>query len=160
MQLTYLRLDSAPEDIGNPLEPEEGFSECPRIAALQATNAFIALPNVVNAWHRVGVGLSFCYDKFDFTDWATIDSNRPQGFNASTGVPRIDWLGGLMTDYGNRPDEGSRVCNRWVGGRRERGTRACAFPSRVVRPAGVEPATFGFGDQRSIQLSYGRALSV
>jgi hypothetical protein len=30
------------------------------------------------------------------------------------------------------------------------------FHARLARPAGVEPTTLGFGNQYSIQLSYGR----
>lgn len=96
----------------------------PRIPALQAAGAFVPLPNVTNEWQRftadvkyyftpkVGVALGFWYDKFDVADWATIDSNGPVGFTPATGTPRIDWLGGLLTGYGNRPYDGSRVFAR------------------------------------------------
>ena len=30
--------------------------------------------------------------------------------------------------------------------------------TRLVRPAGVEPTTLGFGNQYSIQMSYGRVF--
>jgi hypothetical protein len=90
----------------------------PRIAQLQAANTFIPLPNVVNDWNRftvdlkyylsksVGLGVGYWYEKQNVTDWNTLDSNGPVGFTAATGTPRIDWLGGLMTGYGNRPYEG------------------------------------------------------
>jgi MtrB/PioB family decaheme-associated outer membrane protein len=90
----------------------------PRIASLQAAGQFIPLPNIVNEWNRftvdlkyyvtpsVGIGVGYWYEKQDITDWNTIDSNGPVGFAAATGTPRIDWLGGLMTGYGNRPYEG------------------------------------------------------
>jgi MtrB/PioB family decaheme-associated outer membrane protein len=96
----------------------------PRIPVLQAGGTFVPLPNVTNEWQRftadvkyyftpkVGVGVGFWYDKFDVSDWNTIDSNGPVGFTAATGIPRIDWLGGLLTGYGNRPYEGSRVFAR------------------------------------------------
>lgn len=93
----------------------------PRIPVLQAAGTFVPLPNIVNEWNRftadvkyyftpkVGVGLGYWFDKFDVSDWNTIDTNGPVGFTAATGTPRIDWLGGLLTGYGNRPYEGSRV---------------------------------------------------
>ncbi len=96
----------------------------PRIPVLQAAGSFVPLPNVVNEWNRftadvkyyftpkVGIGVGYWFDKFAVTDFATIDSTGPQGFTAATGLPRIDWLGGLLTGYGNRPYEGSRVFAR------------------------------------------------
>ncbi len=96
----------------------------PRIPVLQAGGAFVPLPNVVNEWNRftadvkyyftpkVGVGLGYWFDKLEISDWNTVDTNGPVGFAAATGTPRIDWLGGLLTGYGNRPYEGSRVFAR------------------------------------------------
>jgi hypothetical protein len=93
----------------------------PRIAVLQTAGQFVPLPNVANEWNRftadaryyftpsIGIGVAYWFDKFDVNDWNTIDSNGPVGFTEATGIPRIDWLGGLLTGYGNRPYEGSRV---------------------------------------------------
>ena len=91
----------------------------PRIPALAAAGQFIPLPNVINDWNRfevdfkyflsprVGLGVGYWFDKLDVSDWNTIDSEGPVGFAADTGIPRIDWLGGLTTGYGNRPYEGN-----------------------------------------------------
>jgi MtrB/PioB family decaheme-associated outer membrane protein len=91
----------------------------PRIPALQAAGQFIPLPNVVNEWNRftidlkyfltekVGLGVGYWWEQLDIEDFNTIDTNGPVGFADPTGVPRIDWLGGLMTGYGNRPYDGS-----------------------------------------------------
>lgn len=96
----------------------------PRIAALTALGQFIPLPDVDNTWHRVtadvryalneraGIGLAWYFDKLDVVDWNTIDTDGPVGLAAATGVPRIDWLGGLMTGYGNRPYRGNTVSLR------------------------------------------------
>jgi MtrB/PioB family decaheme-associated outer membrane protein len=95
----------------------------PRILTLAATTPgqFIRLPNVTNTWHRlladfkffftrnVGVGLGYYYEKLDIDDFATIDTNGTVGFTPATGDPRIDYLGGLITGYGNRPYDGQNA---------------------------------------------------
>jgi hypothetical protein len=93
----------------------------PRIAALSAIGQFIPLPNVENTWHRLsadvqyffteraGFGAGYYFETFDIVDWNTIDTGGPVGFAPATGEPRIDWLGGLTTGYGNRPYTGHSV---------------------------------------------------
>jgi MtrB/PioB family decaheme-associated outer membrane protein len=90
----------------------------PRIAALAAINQFIPLPDVENTWHRAtadvqyfftgraGIGVGYSFEKLDIVDFNTIDTNGPNGFTPPTGEPRIDWLGALVTGYGNRPYTG------------------------------------------------------
>jgi MtrB/PioB family decaheme-associated outer membrane protein len=90
----------------------------PRVAALTSLNQFIPLPDVENTWHRLtadvqhyfteraGVGVGYYFEKLDITDYSAIDTNGPVGFTPETGQPRIDWLGGLITGYGNRPYSG------------------------------------------------------
>jgi hypothetical protein len=90
----------------------------PRIATLAAAGQFIALPDVDNRWHRLsadlqyflsqrtGIGVGYYFEKLAIADWSTIDSQGPVGLAPQTGVPRIDWLGGLITGYGNRPYTG------------------------------------------------------
>ena len=95
----------------------------PRIASLSAAGQFVALPNVTNTWQQftldvtysisknLGVGLYYLFEKFDVEDFATINSAGPQslpvsGLGAQTDTARIDWFGGLITGYGNRPYKG------------------------------------------------------
>jgi hypothetical protein len=101
----------------------------PRVAALTTLGQFIPLPDVDNTWHRasadvqyffagrVGVGVGYYLEKFDITDFNTIDSGGPVGFAPQDETRRIDWLGGLITGYGNRPYTGQtgylRLIYRW-----------------------------------------------
>ena len=85
----------------------------PRIAALTAAGTFLPLPNVTNTWHRfaadcsyffqkqVGIAIGYWYEKFDVSDFATLD------LPGAAGTPRIDSLGELSTGYGNRPYTGN-----------------------------------------------------
>jgi MtrB/PioB family decaheme-associated outer membrane protein len=98
----------------------------PRIDSLAAAGQFIPLPTIVNEWRRftvdfkyfvtpaVGIGAAYWYEDFDVEDWNTLDSAGPVGFYPADGNPRIDWLGGLMTGYGNRPYSGGRFFVRML----------------------------------------------
>ena len=55
---------------------------------------------------RAGIGVGYYFEKLGIVDFNTIDTDGPVGFTPATGEPRIDWLGGLVTGYGNRPYTG------------------------------------------------------
>jgi hypothetical protein len=95
----------------------------PRIASLSAAGQFVPLPNVTNKWQqatidvryfvsdKLGIGAFYMYEKFDVSDYATIDSAGPQtlpvaALGAQTDVARIDWLGSITTGYAVRPYKG------------------------------------------------------
>ncbi len=91
----------------------------PRIAALSALNLFIPLPDVKNTWHRLtadvqyffttraGVGVGYYFEKLAIVDFSTVNTDGPVGFSTQTNNdPRIDYLGALITGYGNRPYKG------------------------------------------------------
>jgi hypothetical protein len=101
----------------------------PRIASLAAANTFVALPNVTNTWQQLtldvtfslskslGLGFNYLYEKFDVEDFATINTGGPQTLplpaaGAQTDAARIDWFGGLLTGYGNRPYKGQTAIVR------------------------------------------------
>jgi hypothetical protein len=93
----------------------------PRVATLAAAGQFIPLPDVENRWHRLtadvqyfltqraGIGAGYYFEKLRIEDFNTIDTNGPVSFAPATGQPRIEWLGGLITGYGNRPYTGHTV---------------------------------------------------
>jgi Putative outer membrane beta-barrel porin, MtrB/PioB len=95
----------------------------PRIAALAAANTFVALPNVTNKWHHFtvdiaysvsknfGIGFYYLFEKFDVSDFATINTAGPQTLprpelGSQTDTARIDWLGSITTGYAARPYKG------------------------------------------------------
>jgi|CXWL01.1.fsa_nt_gi hypothetical protein len=97
-----------------------------RPCAATLTSCFIPLTNVTNEWHhftldvkynvskKVGLGLSYWYEKFDVADYSVVNTAGPQtmprtDLGPQTDIPRIDWLGFIGTGYGPRPYTGSTV---------------------------------------------------
>jgi MtrB/PioB family decaheme-associated outer membrane protein len=77
------------------------------------STCFQQLPAVTSTWQRltvdvkcyftkkVGVGLGYWFEKQSIADFATLD------LPGQPGVPRIDYLGAILTGYGNRPYTGN-----------------------------------------------------
>jgi hypothetical protein len=73
------------------------------------STCFQQLDPVTNKWQRVsvdvkhfftrnvGVGVGYWFEKLDIVDFATLD------LPGQPGTPRIDYLGAILTGYGNRP---------------------------------------------------------
>lgn len=98
----------------------------PRVASLKAANTFLALPNITNKWQRatidlrykvsekVGLGAAWWYEKAEVQDFSVVNTAGPQTLprpelGPQTDTARIDWLGNLLTGYGNRPYSGNTV---------------------------------------------------
>src|SRR6266545_593961 len=113
-ELSTNRALSGAEAIVDPFNPVTGQPfTIPSPCGVGLSWCFEALPKITNNWHRltadftykfaprVGLRLGYWYEKFDITDYATID------LPGQAGTPRIDYLGLLYTGYGNRPYTGS-----------------------------------------------------
>jgi hypothetical protein len=99
----------------------------PRTATLYNTidangfRTFEQLPAVTNDWQqfmvdlkysfsaKVGFAVAYMYEKLGIDDFATINLPGTSGYGAQ---PRIDYLGGLTTGYGNRPYKGNTFTAR------------------------------------------------
>ena len=113
-ELSTNRALSGPSAIVYPANPVTGARfTIPSPCAAGLTSCFEPLPTITNKWQRfmvdlkymfaakVGVGLGYWYEKFDVSDYATID------LPGQPGTPRIDYLGLIGTGYGNRPYKGT-----------------------------------------------------
>ena len=63
---------------------------------------------------QVGVGVGYWYEKLDDHRLQHHRHQRSGRLHRGDRHPRIDWLGGLMTGYGNRPYEGGRFFVRML----------------------------------------------
>ena len=98
---------SGPSAIVNP-----GFT-IPSPCTPAGSTCFEQLPAVTNTWQRasldvkhfftkkVGIGVGYWFEKLDIADFATLD------LPGQPGTPRIDYLGAILTGYGNRPYKAS-----------------------------------------------------
>jgi Protein of unknown function (DUF3374). len=77
------------------------------------STCFEQLPAVTNTWQRVsldvkhfftqkvGIAVGYWFEKLDIADFATVD------LPGQPGTPRTDYLGAILTGYGNRPYKAS-----------------------------------------------------